>query len=358
MPTSITVLDADGVDQTVATNDAIVAALAALATQTTLASILTALGSALPLPTGAATQTTLAAILTALGSALPLPTGAATQATLASVLTALQAAIPAGTNVIGGVHTNATRNAGALHRNAITAADKLAAGGTVTISAVTESGSVLGAAATYATICPYNRWGNGAPSAVVNVTPTANQAVRLAWAQVAGADGYDLFLGLTAGAPTWVGRVTEATRAAGGFIFSAVGVPTANAAPAGSIDIGIVGTGLGTTTAPFSYNNAYTPASVTPISFVGYSRAHFLAKVAVTDLRSLPTATLIPFFANQQSGSDWHQGNPIQLSLLSADGQSLEQDIWLDVDGSTDVVMLVSVLSGQGTAVSIWAEGM
>lgn len=72
------------------------------ATETSLQSVLTALGllakasdtqpvsaTELPLPSGAATQTTLASVLAAvqsLASALPLPTGAATQTTLASVL--------------------------------------------------------------------------------------------------------------------------------------------------------------------------------------------------------------------------------------------------------------------------------
>lgn len=252
--------------------------------------------------------------------------------------------------------TNANRNGGVLHRNGITAADKVAAPGTLSVAAVTEAGSTLAASATYFAVCPGNRWGAGSVSNIPSVTPTANQAVRLTWAQVTGADYYDIFCGLTSGAPAWVGRVTEAQRAAGGLIFSSYGVASASSAPAGSIDVGIVGSGILTTSAVFSANNAYTPVSVTPINCAGYSRSHIHVKLSLTDLRSAPSLTLVPFFQDQTSTGDWFQGQLISVPLLGGAGQSLEQDFEFDLDGATAMVVLVDGIGGQGAAATIYNE--
>jgi hypothetical protein len=259
-----------------------------------------------------------------------------------------------------GVNPSAFRypvGAGALpHRNAITVIDKLGLAGTVTPTAITEGGSNLTNVAHYGTIIPFNRWGAAGQAAptIVTVTPTANQAVRLAFSAITGADGYDIFLSTSSTAPLWVGRITEAQRAAGGII-SSVGVYSAGGA-VNSIDVGIVGTGLGPLVAPFSSNNAYTPASVKPFDCTGVSRVHALVKLAVTDLRSLPALTIVPFLANQASPTDWFQGTPQALSLLSATGQSLIQDFEIDVDGAAGLVVLVDTISGQGAAASVWLE--
>ena len=256
------------------------------------------------------------------------------------------------------VKTNAVRNGGVLHRSAITAVDKLALGGTVSVSAVTEAGSNLTNNTTYFTACPVNRWGPSGASSIVSVVPTANQAVRLTIPQTAGADSYDIFCG-HASPPSWVGRITETQRAAGGYIISTVGTVSAGGgAGAGAVEVGIIGTGLVSNVPPFASNNAYTPATPTPINCAGYSRARILVKVTVTDFRSLPAVVLVPFFANQVSNTDWHQGQAMTLPLFNNTGQSSCWDISLDVDGSTDLVILVDSISGQGTAVSAWVELM
>ena len=240
------------------------------------------------------------------------------------------------------------------HRNAVTAVDKLAVPGALTLSAITEGGSNLANVAYYVGTSAGNRWGPTGPGTIPStITPTANQAVRNTFSAVTGADYYDIFLSTNA-APLWVGRITEAQRAAGGII-STVGVYSAGGSP-GSIDIGIVGTGLATNVNPFISNNAYTPFVPVPISCVGFSRAHVLVKTAVTDLRSLPTLSIVPFLNNQASHDDWHQGTVQAVSTLTAVGQSLEQDFQINVDGSTGLVILVDTISGQGTAASIWVE--
>ena len=283
----------------------------------------------------------------------------------------LDGSLPAGTNLLGKVGidqatpgttnhvesaTNSRRNGGTLHRNAITAVDKVAAAGTITISAVTEAGSALTAAARYATVIPYNSEGSAgqATPTIVTVTPTVNQAVRLAFAAVTGADGYDIFLSTSSTGPLWVGRITETQRASGGII-SSVGVYSAGGT-ANSIDVGIDGTGGAANANPFITSNAYTPASVTPINCAGYSVIHWHVKLAVTDLRSLPTLRVIPFFQDQISTNDFFQGQAVTLNLLTAVGQTLKQDIVAQVDGATACVLLVDAISGQGAACSVWAE--
>lgn len=252
------------------------------------------------------------------------------------------------------VITNARRNAGVLHRNAITAADKLAAPGTVTLSGQT-GGSLVSATTYYVSVAAYNQWGATTPATVVSTTPGgSNGTLRAAFSQVTNAVGYDVFLSTDSGAPKWVGRVTEAQRA-GGIVITAVGTTGAGGA-AGAVDIQVPGTGIQTTNAVFSGNNAYTPATPTPINCAGYSRAHVHVKLALTDLRSAPALSLVPFFQDQQSGADWFQGQLLAVPLLGAVGQSLEQDFEIDVDGATNMVILVDTVSGQGAAATVWVE--
>jgi hypothetical protein len=249
------------------------------------------------------------------------------------------------------------RNAGILHRSAIAAADVLAVPGTLTLTAITEAGSTLANVAYHVLVSAFNRWGpTGVGADPGAITPTASQAVRLAFAAVTGADGYDIFLS-TAAAPLWVGRITEAQRAAGGFIISAVGTVSAGGgAPAGGVDLGIVGTGLASNVNPFAVNNAYKPASVTPIVCRGYAKAHLHVKLAVTDLRSLPTLVVTPFYQDQTSTADWFAGAQQTVSLLTAVGQVLEQDLVLTVDGATGLVVLVQSIQGQGAAATVYVE--
>lgn len=107
MPDTIKVLDAEGVEQTVKTNDELSTKLSTLGTQTTLAAVLAKI-SADP-----ATQTTLAAVLAKLIAA---PATEAAQTTLNGLITTIDdvldaiaasvaGATPAGTNHIGQVGT-------------------------------------------------------------------------------------------------------------------------------------------------------------------------------------------------------------------------------------------------------------
>jgi len=243
------------------------------------------------------------------------------------------------------------RTAGVLHRSAIAAVDKLA---NVTITAADQAGvvGVMANAVHRVAVAPGNKWGTVGASAIVTVTPTLDKTVDITVPQSAGAEYYDVFFSTDA-APLWLGRVTEAQRAAGCAI-TAVGVVGAGGS-AGVVNVRLVGTGIATTNAVFAQNNAYTPASVTEIDTTGRQKAYIYVKSAVTDLRSAPTLTIIPFLKNQISG-EFHQGTAQAVLLLSALGQSLEQVFEVDVDGATGLVVLVGTISGQGATATIHVE--
>jgi len=124
----------------------------------------------------------------------------------------------------------------------------------------------------------------------------------------------------------------------------------------GTVEIAVVGTGLASNVNPFAMSNAYTSAGVTPIDCTGKTRAHVLAKLMVDDLRSLPDLSIVPFFANQTSENDWHQGALTDLNILTGAGQCLEQKVDVDVQGATGLAVLVDSIAGQGASVDIWIE--
>ncbi len=249
------------------------------------------------------------------------------------------------------------RQSGIAHRSAIAAVDKLSTPVAGTLVDVTTGGSLLANTAYNTSVACGNRWGPTTPSTADNITTAADASnthkVRIPITIVTGADYYDIFLSTDAN-PKWVARITEAQRLSG-CVVTAVGTVGAGGA-ANSVDVSVVGTGVANNAAPFTANNAYTPANVTAFDCQYKHTADLLIKVAVTDLRSAPTLKLLPFFKSAASPNDWHQGDLITLSLLTAVGESLEQDVSLSVDGIRSVVILVDTISGQGTTASIWAE--
>jgi hypothetical protein len=225
--------------------------------------------------------------------------------------------------------------------------------GTITLS--TQSGGALANGTTYyVTAAAYNRCGNATPGSIVSLAAGAGGALGAAFAQVAGADGYDIFLSTSATGPLWVGRITEGQRASG-IVISAVGTTSAGGA-AGTVYINVVGTGLASNVLPFTVNNSYTPGAPAPLGCEGYSIAHLHVKMVVTDLRSLPTLVLIPFYQDRLSNNDWFAGALQQINLLTAAGQPLAQDFTIPVDGATNLVILVDTITGQGAAVTVWVE--
>ncbi len=256
---------------------------------------------------------------------------------------------------------NAVRNAGVLHRSAISAVDKLI---TVVLAAPldagAEAGSNLANSAMNCAMAAGNAYGVQASCAAQAVTPTVNHPIVLTPTPVVGADYYDIFLS-TDTPPKWVARATVAQIAAGSLIVSTVGTITADAgankAAAGSINIGIVGTGLGSTVAPFSVNNAYTPGVPTPVSCVGYEKARILTQIIPTDCRSAPGAAKWSVFGQSQVGGIWFQITTFTQTPLTAVQQPLTLDTSVTIDGCTAIVVLLDTLAtGQGITHSVYVE--
>jgi len=246
------------------------------------------------------------------------------------------------------------RNNGLIHhRTAVTAADKLATPGTLTVTDAGAGGNLANSQQNVA-VSAFNRWGNTVVS-TGNVTPTASHRVRIAFAAVTGADGYDIFCSTDAN-PKWVARITEAQRAAGGIV-DALGVYGAGGA-VNSIDIGVAGTGLASNVNPFAANTAARPdnSNITAIDCHDYEYLDLLSQLTVTDLRSLPSLILTGYYRNESSTADWVQFWAQTVSLLTAVQQPLEQNFRVLVAGAPAVVFCVDSIAGQGASLELWAD--
>lgn len=253
-----------------------------------------------------------------------------------------------------------------LHRNGVTSVDKMADLANTDLTTADNgagTGSLNASTTYYLTVIPYNQWGPCKVATTINTQVTAayganTGSIRASWASWAGATGYDLFLSTDA-APKWVARVTALQHVTGGYEVTAVGTVAAGGGnPAGSIDINVPGTGIQTSNAVFAQNNAYQVGGLSPFdaSFTTYVRMH--VRVVLTDLRSAPSLTLVPFFMNSATSANWHAGGALVVSLLNDNAQVLEREFTLETLGAQSMMILVGGIAGQGTAVSIWLVGM
>lgn len=282
------------------------------------------------------------------------------------------ASIAAGTNLIGkvgidqttngttnGVVTKSYRDAGVLHRNAITASDKL------TMTAVTATapnvlgGNLAGASHTFH-VAARTAHGSTVPVAAnTAVTPDALDVVKLAWTAVGGTDviGYDIFCNTAAVAlDTWLGYITAAQHASG-ILLLTQNTPTAGGA-VNSVYVGAVGTGLAWNVNPFAYSNAWTPkaiAAVGEISCAGKTKARIYAALTPGGFSTLPTASLLAFTKNQV-GASWHMGEIENVPLLTGEGQGMLKDYSVEVDGATGLVVAVKLSGDTGTSVTVHVE--
>jgi len=295
------------------------------------------------------------------------------------------AALPAGTAVVGKVGVDQTtpgttnlvesrpsarRNAGALHRDGITAVDKLSAPGNPTLADVTTGGALLANTTYYVGILAVVLQGGSAEilglstvNASIQSQATAADAsnthiIRTTFSQVTNADAYLLFCSTDA-APKLVGYVTEAQRAAGG-VLTAFGTVGAGGV-AGAIDISLAGTGLQTSNAVFTINTAHMPDTVAAVGAVacqGYSKAICTVRAQLskaTVWSAAPALTLTPWLKTQEGSADWAAGSPITLSLLGAASDALTQVFEVDVTGAVGLVLTCSTITGLASF-DAWVE--
>jgi len=257
--------------------------------------------------------------------------------------------------IVGNVNAQLTGSRGSViaHRTAITTADK------VPVITITAADSVTAGTLTAVShgigVAPGNSYGSAGVSALVTVTPTVNKSIDITIPQSAGAEHYDIFLSTATTAPLWVVRVTETQRETGCAI-TAVGTVGAGGS-AGIVNVQVVGTGLASTAVFFIANNAYVFGSIGAISCVGKTKAYIYVKPILTDLRSAPSVSIIPFFRKNDTSDDWYAVEAQSITLLGGiSGQPLNQVVVIDVNSVRNLIVLVDLISGEGTTVNIDVE--
>lgn len=249
------------------------------------------------------------------------------------------------------------RESGVAHRDAVAAADKCAPPTLSTKAAVNSEGS-LTATTYYAACAPGNTFGTAGCSNVISQACALNDALDVTVPQVTGATFYDIFCS-TAAAPLWVGRVTETQRAAGVKI-TAVGTyesPSVGV-DAGKVRIAVAGTGIATNDATFAANNAYIVGAIAPIACAEKRLAYVFVKFTATDLRSAPSLSLMPVFETNEDPANQYTTQPITVWIENgATGQTKKQALPpIELNGITNLYILVGSIGGQGAAVSVWVE--
>ena len=241
------------------------------------------------------------------------------------------------------------------HRTAITAADKVP---TITITAAdSATAGSLTAVAHGVGVAPGNSYGSAGVSVLVTVTPTADKSIDITIPQATGSEYYDIFLSASTTAPLWVARITETQRASGCAI-TAVGT-VGEGGSAGVVNVQVVGTGQASTAISFAQNNAYIPASVgiVTIDCTGKLKAVVHVKLVLTDLSIAPTLSIVPFFQkNEESPTEWYQGQKQTVYVLGSLGQSLYQVFEIDCLSSKGMKILIETLSGNGASVDVDVE--
>lgn len=266
----------------------------------------------------------------------------------------------AGSNCIGSVTPTYARSAGVLHRDSITVADKLIVDTAALVSLdVAGEGHLVHATTYKSCYAPGNLFGTAGLSAIGSEDTGDDgfdtHAIDLTIPQVVGAVYYDIFLSVDA-APLWVGRVTEAQRAAGASI-TAVGTVTSPSAGvvAGDVRVEVPGTGIATGNIVFTVNNAYTTTGITGIVCTGYFGIAVHISVALTDLRVAPSLTIV--LVLEDDAGNQYVGDAETIPIMNgAVGQALKQVHLADTESASKAYILIGSLTGQGAAVTIRCE--
>ncbi len=240
----------------------------------------------------------------------------------------------------------------ASYRSTLTAADVVAVPGTVTCT------KQAGGAATAGTYTIFVVAGNvhGCTTAkqgdTTVVTETTNLTVRAAWAAVTGATFYNLYCSTAGAAALWVGRVTEAQRAAGGTL-TAVNVYSASGGIAGAIDIEVPGTGLAVNAGHLGQNTAYViPAAVVDCRDAQY--VDFDIAFSRTGDAVAPSLALVPFFYNSRTAT-YHAGSPVVVTFGGSSGvyHSFLQRLRVECRGNSALALVVGTIAGTGASVDM-----
>lgn len=236
----------------------------------------------------------------------------------------------------------------------VTAPDLMAAPGTVTCTKLTGVGSLTAGVYKIAVVAG-NRYGRTTAKAgnTTVTTETTNLGVRAAFAAVAGADYYDIYCSTDAN-PKYVGRITEAQRAAGGILSGAVPSTYGAGGAINSIDIYAIGTGTDAATTA-AVNTAYVMPAESPVGSEFGEDVDFDIALTVTALDAAPSALVVlPFYRNHD-GTDY-AGSAVTVTFGGATGAVLPLQQRVSVaNRGCPVSLLVVSMTGTGYSLAISA---
>lgn len=241
--------------------------------------------------------------------------------------------------------------ASAAHRSAVTAADFIAAPGTVTCTLVAGGSATAGTYTVF--VVAGNVYGRTtATQGNATVTTAAgNLTVRAAFAAVTGATYYDIYCSVDSAASKFVGRITETQRGTG-ILISAVNVTSAGGT-ADAVDVQVPGTGLAVNGGQLAQNTAYSiPAAIVDCS--GRQYVDFDLTMSRTGDIAAPTLKVVPFFKNDRTLT-YHAGTLQTITFGGAATvfDSLKQRIRVEVRGNAAVALLVASIAGTGASLDI-----
>lgn len=242
-------------------------------------------------------------------------------------------------------------SAAASYRSAVTAADVIAAPGTVTCTKQAGGSATAGTYTVFVVaVNAYGRTTATQGNATVT-TETTNLTVRAAFAAVTGATHYDIYCSTDGAAAKFVGRITEAQRASG-IKLTAVNT-TGAGGTAGAVDIEVPGTGLAVNGGQLTQNTAFSiPAS--PVDCSGRQYVDFDLTFSRTGDIVAPALKVIPFFLNDRTST--YQAGEVQTVYFGGGSGAYEankQRLRIEARGNSGVALALASIAGTGASLDI-----
>lgn len=240
----------------------------------------------------------------------------------------------------------------ASYRSAVTAADVIAAPGTVTCTKQAGGSCTAGTYTIFVVaINAFGRTTATQGNATVT-TETTNLTVRAAFAQVTGATHYGIYCSTDGAAAKFVGRITEAQRASG-IKLTAVNT-TGAGGTAGAVDIEVPGTGIAVNGGALVQNVAYAIPAATAIDCSGYQYVDFDLAYSRTGDSVAAALKVIPMFLNSRT-STYFAGDVLTISFGGTSGQfyANKQRLRVETRGAPGMHLLVASIAGTGASLDL-----
>lgn len=235
-----------------------------------------------------------------------------------------------------------------LYRTGVTSVDVISATGALTTGI--HSGGGLADDTYKSKVVAGNTFGRTTATAGTDrATSVANNSVKIAFVAVTGATYFDIYLSVDAD-PKWVGRITEAQRAAG-CVITAVGTVTLTGGEAGSVIVNVVGTGLQSLVTA-AVNTAYAVPAAFDVG--NHENVNFDIIMSIGGDSAALTLVVVPYFYD---GTNYFAGTPVTVTFGGTSGQygALKQRVSVLCKGR-NTGLLVQSITGLSASLEIYAS--